>query len=39
MDVKFVTKEEFLEMNKTNQVVKSVFERYKTIREKIEKDW
>ena len=34
-DIKFVTKDEFLEMNKKGQIVESVFNRYKTIEEKI----
>ena len=38
-DIKFVTKEEFLEMAKENKIVKSVYNRYNVIKDKIKKDW
>ncbi len=38
-DIKFVTKEEFLEMAKNDQIVKSVFDRYNVIKNKLKKDW
>lgn len=39
INVKFVTKKEFLEMNDNEEIVKSVFERYKFIENELEKDW
>ena len=39
INVKFVTKKEFLEMNENNEIVKSVFERYKLFEKEFEKDW
>jgi len=38
-DIKFVTKEEFLEMAKNNIIVKSVYNRYNVIKDKLKKDW
>ena len=38
-DIKFVTKEEFLEMAKENKIVKSVYNRYNVIKDIIKKDW
>ncbi len=38
-DIKFVTKEEFLEMAKTDKIVKSVYNRYNVIKNKLKKDW
>jgi 8-oxo-dGTP pyrophosphatase MutT (NUDIX family) len=37
-DAKFVTKKEFIEMINNNEIVSSVYERYKKIEDKI-KDW
>ncbi len=34
-DVKFVTKEEFLEMANNNEIVKSVYNRYENIKDKL----
>ena len=38
-DIKFVTKEEFLEMAKNDKIVKSVYNRYNVIKNKLKKDW
>lgn len=38
-DIKFVTKEEFLDMAKNNKIVPSVYNRYNIIKDKIKKDW
>ena len=38
-DIKFVTKEEFLEMAKNDKIVKSVYNRYNAIKNKLKKDW
>ena len=38
-DVKFITKQEFLEMAKNNQIVKSVYNRYELIQDKLKEDW
>ncbi len=38
-DVKYVTKDEFLKMVKNNEIVESVYNRYKFIKDKLKKDW
>ncbi len=38
-NIKFVTKEEFLEMANNKKVVKSVCDRYNVIKDKLKKDW
>lgn len=38
-DIKFVTKNEFIEMANNNEIVQSVYNRYTNIRDKFEKDW
>ncbi|MBR3512239.1 MAG: NUDIX domain-containing protein [Clostridia bacterium] len=38
-DCKFFTKEEFLKMAEENKVVKSVFNRYLSIKDKLEENW
>ena len=38
-DIKFVTKKEFLEMAKNDKIVKSVYNRYNVIKNKLKKDW
>lgn len=38
-DIKFVTKEEFLDMAKNDKIVKSVYNRYNVIKNKLNKDW
>ena len=38
-DVKFVTKREFLKMVANNEVVKSVYNRYEIIKNRLKKDW
>ncbi len=38
-DIKFVTKEEFLEMAKNEIIVKSVYNRYNVIKNKLNKEW
>ena len=38
-DIKFVTKDEFLRMAENNEIVKSVYNRYEIIKEKLKKDW
>ena len=38
-DIKFVSKKEFLEMATNNKIVKSVYNRYEIIKDKIAKDW
>ena len=37
--IKYVTKEEFLELNKENLIVKSVFNRYLEHQKELDKDW
>lgn len=39
LDVKFVTKQEFLKMVNNNEIVKSVVSRFEMIKDKLEKDW
>lgn len=38
-DIKFVTKDEFLKMASENKIVKSVFDRFNLIKDKINLDW
>ena len=38
-DVKYVTKTEFLKMALNGEIVESVYNRYKTIKDKLKKDW
>ena len=38
-DAKYVTKEEFLKMAENNEIVKSVYNRYEIIKDKLKKDW
>ena len=38
-DIKFVTKNEFLKMAENNEIVKSVYNRYEIIKDKLRKDW
>ena len=38
-DINFFTKEEFLKMAKNDEIVKSVFERYNLIKDKIDDEW
>ena len=38
-DIKFVTKNQFLKMIANNEIVNSVYERYKIINDKIKNDW
>ena len=38
-DIRFFTKEEFLEMAKKEKIVKPVFERYNIIKDKINDEW
>ena len=38
-DINFFTKDEFLEMANNNKIVKSVFERYNIIKDKINDEW
>ena len=39
MNVKFVTKDEFLKMANNNKIVPSVYNRYEIIKDKLKKDW
>ena len=38
-DVKYVTKDEFLKMADNDEIVKSVYNRYEIIKDKLKKDW
>ena len=38
-DIKFVTKSEFLKMAENNEIVKSVYDRYGIIKNKLKEDW
>ena len=38
-NIKFVTKEEFLNMAKNNEIVQSVYNRFEFIKDKIKEDW
>ena len=38
-DVKYVTKNEFLKMASNGEIVKSVYNRYNIIKDKLKKDW
>lgn len=38
-NIKFVTKDEFLKMAKNNEIVESVYNRYKVIKDKFKKEW
>ena len=38
-DVKYVTKNEFLKMADNGEIVKSVYNRYNIIKDKLKKDW
>ena len=38
-DIKFVTKEEFLQMLNNNQIVEYISDKYDLIEDKLEKDW
>lgn len=39
INVKFITKKEFMDMASNNEIVKSVYNRYEQIKDKLEKDW